>query len=261
MPAPLEPSGLTIWNGDFFTVADKDDYTIYKLEVTDSTATMVPFIEFTPPDGYAMDWEGISVDGSGNFYLISEYCSRIVEVQQDGTCRWVSPDLGEPSMEVGLFAKSNAGFEGIAWLGPQHWLGAVEREPRGLVEYRSEQGIERISPVVLEQSPFSNVLTLLRIPDYSGLYMDNGLLYALFRNAHLVVQLERIDGTFVETRAWSYQHIETDPELAYLAQTYGQVEGLAIRGKEVFLIFDNNLGGRQSNPNDGRPLFVHARMP
>ena len=91
--------------------------------------------------------------------------------------------------------------------------------------------------------------------------MDNGSLYALFRNAHLVVQLERIDGSFEETRAWSYQHIETDPELAYLAQTYGQVEGLAISGREVYLIFDNNLGGRQSNPNDGRPLFIHARMP
>ena len=261
MPAPLEPSGLTIWNGEFFTVADKDDYTIYKVEIGDSGARMVPFIEFNPPRGYAMDWEGITVDESGNFYLISEYYSRILKVSQDGACEWISPDLSEPSVQIGLFAKSNAGFEGIAWLGPNHWLGAVEREPRGLVEFRSEQGIDHISPIILEQSPFSNVLTLLRIPDFSGLCTDNGAIYAIFRNAHLVVQLERIDGSLQETRAWSYQHIETDPDLAYLAQTYGQVEGLAIHDKDVYLIFDNNLGGRQSDPNDGRPLFVHARMP
>lgn len=261
MPAPLEPSGLVVWNGEFFTVADKDDSTIYKLEINAATARMVPYIEFIPPRGYVMDWEGITVDNSGNFYLISEYNSRILKVTQSGACEWISPDLSEPSVSIGLFAKSNAGFEGITWLGPDHWLGAVEREPRGLVEFKVEDGVAKISPAVLEQSPFSNVLTLLRIPDYSGLCTDGGTLYALFRNAHLVVQLERIDGSLQETRAWSYQHIETDPALAYIAQTYGQAEGLAVKGRDVYLIFDNNLGGRQSNPDDGRPMFVHARMP
>jgi uncharacterized protein YjiK len=261
MPAPLEPSGLVIWNGEFYTVADKDDNTIYKVEISESSAKMISFIEFTPAPGYVMDWEGITVDTTGNFYLISEYNSRILQVSQDGKCKWVSPDLSVPSSQIGLFARSNAGFEGITWLGPNHWLGAVEREPRGLVEFRIENGVQHISPTILEQSPFSNVLTLLRIPDYSGLCMEDGEIYALFRNAHLVVRLERVDGSFQETSAWSYKHIETDPELAYIAQTYGQAEGLAISGRDVYLIFDNNLGGRQSNPNDGRPLFVHARMP
>jgi hypothetical protein len=91
--------------------------------------------------------------------------------------------------------------------------------------------------------------------------VDNGTLYGLFRNAHLVVKLERVEGVLEETAAWSYRHIETNPDWAFLSQTYGQAEGLAISGRDVYLIFDNNLGGRQSDPGDGRPLFVHARFP
>ena len=73
--------------------------------------------------------------------------------------------------------------------------------------------------------------------------------------------MERSAGSFIEAEAWSYRHIETDPRWAYRSQMYGQAEGLVVEGRDVYLIFDNNLGPRASDPKDGRPLLVHARFP
>lgn len=261
IPEPLEPSGLTLWNGQLYTVADKADTTIYRVDIQDGQARLVPALRFQAPGGGEMDWEGISVDPGGTFYLISENLGRMLRVTPDGTATWATPDLREHVGDTGLFAKSNAGFEGIAWLGPNHWLGAVEREPRGLVEWRGHGGSLEIDASLQEHSPHSNALPLLRLPDFSGLDTDGDKIFALFRNAHLVVRLERKEQSLVETDAWSYAHIETDPRWAYRSQTYGQAEGLVVNGSDVYLIFDNNLGGRQADRNDGRPLLVHARFP
>ena len=260
VPGPLEPSGLTEWNGILYTVADKVDDTIYRVEFNADRARLVPAIRFKAP-GEGMDWEGITADAGGSFYLISENHGRALRVTRDGTATWATPDLRKAAAGTGLFAKSNAGFEGIAWLGPNHWLAAVEREPRGLLEWRGNGRSLEITAILQEHSPYSDALPLLRLPDYSGLDTDNGEIYALFRNAHLVVRLERVNGVLKEAEAWSYAHIETDPRWAYRSQTYGQAEGLVVKGRDVYLIFDNNLGGRQADPDDGRPLFVHARLP
>ena len=261
VPVPLEPSGLALLDGVLYTVADKDDSTIYRVEMDGQAARLVPHLEFTPPFRYRMDWEGITADAQGNFYLISEEWGRVLRVRPDGSNEWVTPDLMRATAATGLFAKPNAGFEGIALLGQDHFIGAVEREPRGLVEYRLAGGKSVILPTLMEVSPYSNALPLHRLPDYAGLDTDQGKLYALFRGAHLVVELQGSGKSLQEVAAWNYRHIETDPRWAYLAQTYGQAEGLVVEGREVWIIFDNNLGGRQSDPDDGRPLLVHARMP
>jgi hypothetical protein len=261
VPLPLEPSGLTEWNGILYTVADKADDTIFQLVPGEESVELAPAIRFIPPEPGEMDWEGICVDSGGSFYLISENHGRVLRVTTDGTATWATDDLRDKASGPGLFAKSNAGFEGIAWLGPNKWLGAVEREPRGLVEWSGFGGSTKVVATRLDHSPYSSALPLIRLPDFSGLDADGGRVYALFRAAHLVVRLDRVDGTLTEAAAWSYAHIETDPRWAFRSQTYGQAEGLVVNGRDVYLIFDNNLGGRQADPNDGRPLFVHARFP
>lgn len=260
MDLPLEPSGLVRHDGVLYTVADKDHRTLYRVEISGDSTRLVPAIRFQPP-GYSMDWEGITVDAEGNFYLISETQARILKVTPDGQAGWATPALRDQVEAAGLYAKSNAGFEGITWLGPDHWLGAVEREPRGLAEIRHVNGQLEVTAAQQEHSPFSNALPLLRLPDFSGLDTDGDRVFAIFRNAHLLVRLERVDGTFAEAEAWSYRHIETDPRWAYRSQAYGQAEGLVVDGQDVYLIFDNNLGPRASDPKDGRPLLVHARFP
>lgn len=261
MPAALEPSGLTELNGELFTVADKDNYTIYRIDIQDSAASLVPAIHFDAPRHWGLlDWEGVTADQAGNFYLISEKLGRLYKVNPDGTGDWLTDDLREEASALGLFSKSNAGFEGVARIGDKQFIGAAEREPRGIVEFRIDSGIPSSQPQLMDHTLFSSRLNLLRIPDFSGMDYDDGKLYALFRNAHLVVQLEKTDAGYVEKQAWSYKHLETDPRWAFLDQTFGQAEGLVVRGKDVYLVMDNNLGGRQSNPGDRRPMFIHARM-
>ena len=260
-PRLLEPSGLAMVDGVLYTVCDKDDGTIYRIAFGPDTAQLVPHLRFTPPQSGVMDWEGITADPGGTFYLVSERLGRLLQVTADGTASWASPDLRPTARQVGLFQKINAGFEGVTWLGPNHWLGAVEREPRGLVEWRVRADGVHVTATVHEDSPFKDALPLLRLPDYAGLDHDDGRVFALFRNAHLVVRLERDGEGWREVEAWSYRHIETDPRWAYVSQTYGQAEGLVVRGAEVWIVFDNNLGPRQADRRDRRPLLVHARMP
>lgn len=258
---PVEPSGLTSFNGELFTVADKINDTIFRVVFEEASVRLAAAIRFAPPAKGSMDWEGITCDAAGTFYLISEEHNRLARVTADGVAEWASPSLKTEGRAAGLFAKSNAGFEGVAWLGPNHWLAAVEREPRGLIEWR-KQG-DRLSVVArqMEQTPFADALNLLRLPDFSGLDTDGGDIFALFRNAHMVVRLVRTGDGFIEQEAWSYRHIETDPRWAYRSQTYGQAEGIVVDGNDVWLIFDNNLGGRMADPDDGRALLVHARFP
>lgn len=260
-PVLLEPSGLTLHDGQLYTVADKVNDCIYRLEIGDDTARLVPDIRFTPPDRRTMDWEGITSDPGGSFYLISEERGRLLRVTRDGNAAWASPDLRQKGRSLGLFSKSNAGFEGVAWLAPNHWLGAAEREKRGLVEWRGVGDSLDIEAYLQSNSRYKEALPLMRLPDYSGLCSADGRIYALFRNAHLVVQLEKRDGTWEEMAAWSYEHIETDPRWVYRSQTYGQAEGLVVDGREVFIVLDNNRGGRQADPADRRPILIHARMP
>ena len=260
-PRMLEPSGLTLFDGVLYTVADKVDHTIYRIGLEAETARLSPAIRFNPPDRRTMDWEGITTDPGGSFYLISEQRGRLLQVTSDGTATWTSPDLRSAGREAGLFAKNNAGFEGVAWLGPNHWLGAVEREPRGLVEWTGSGETVQAGAWLHEASPFKQALPILRLPDFSGLHADAGQVYALFRNAHLLIRMEKRGDQWIEKGAWSYRHIETDPRWAYRAQTYGQAEGLVVSGQDVYLIFDNNLGPRMNDSADRRPLLVHARIP
>lgn len=277
VPEPMEPSGLVFQNGLLLTVADKIDDTIFRVAFDGDAARLVPHLTFTPPESGPMDWEGLTTDPEGNLYLISERRGRLLRVTPAGEAAWVTPDLREPAAKEGLFAKFNAGFEGVTRLGPGHWLGAVEREPRGLVEWRIDtgplenpEGAAHLLEYAGQQlyleafdkrdSAYIKALPLLRLPDYSGLDSVGDRVYALFRNAHLVVELARTPDGWQEIDAWTYRHIETNPQWAYRAQTYGQAEGLAIRGRDVFLIFDNNKGGRQRDPDDRRPMLVHARF-
>lgn len=258
----VEPSGLVMVQGTLYTVADKVDDTIYRLEFAqDDVVHLVPHIIFTPPNPSYMDWEGLTCDAEGNFYLISERQGRVLRVTPTGEAAWATPDLRVEGRQLGLFSKRNAGFEGITLIDENHFIGAVEWEPRGLVEWKGRGDEMEITAFLANESPHKAALPLLRFPDYSGLDVDNGQLFALFRGAHLVVRLEKGPDGWSEGEAWSFRHIETDPRWAYASQTYGKAEGLVVRGQDVYLIFDNNLEPRQRNPRDRSPLFVHARFP
>jgi uncharacterized protein YjiK len=263
-PQLLEPSGLVLSRGQLYTVADKVDNRVFRIDFSGEAPRLRRDRTFTPPEAGTLDWEGITADPEGNLYLISERKGRVMELTPAGEARWITPDLREAGSAMGLFRKRNAGFEGITWLGPGHWLAAAERETRGLVEFQRSADEWKVEAFPSTDSPYVASMPLFRTLDYSALSYDveNKRLFVLFRAAHLLVALKRSpQGNWVETEAWSYRHIERDPRWAFLSQTYGQAEGLVVSGSEIFIIFDNNLGGRMSDRNDRRPLLVKARFP
>lgn len=260
-PDLVEPSGLTLVNGRLFTVGDKFDRTIFAIEIEPPSARLVPAVEFQPPASEAMDWEGITADEHGNFYLISERMGRMLVVSPDGSSSWATPDLRGSARGLGMFQQMNAGFEGIARLGPDHFLGAAERQARGLVEWRKVGDQWQVAPYLMDSSPYSSHTAFPRVLDFSALDADGGRIFALFRNAHLLVELALTGNGYEEIAAWSYREGELHPDWMYREQRYGQAEGLVVDGEDVYIVIDNNRSGRAANPADRRSLLLHLRFP
>ena len=89
----LEPSGITEWDGVFYTVSDKHN-TIYQLVFDESNVRFIPFIEIRSQDDFVFDFEGITHDNNF-FYLISENTFRILKVSKDGQHQEWFPDNNE----------------------------------------------------------------------------------------------------------------------------------------------------------------------
>ena len=89
----LEPSGLTSVDGVLYTVADKIDNTLYRVSLEDDVARLVPHIRFQLPESGRMDWEGVTADQAGTFYLIAERKARLLRLTAEGTATWAGPDL------------------------------------------------------------------------------------------------------------------------------------------------------------------------
>jgi hypothetical protein len=261
-PGDVEPSGLAWHAGVLYTVCDKTDDTIFRLDLSGDTARMIPHLRFRPPSRGPMDFEGITIDGAGNFFLASEFHSRVLWVRPDGATRWLTGDIKVVAHNAGMLVKYNAGLEGLALLPDGDILLAAEREQRGFIRVAGlrGEGVLRAAGAT-NQTRFTQALALWRIADYSGLATDNGRVFALFRNAHLVVELEPDGELFRESpRAWSYAHIENDPRYAYREERFGQAEGLAVHGDTVYLIVDNNRSPRRADPADRRPQLWIMEM-
>jgi hypothetical protein len=258
----VEPSGLVFHAGVLYTVCDKSDHWIFRLDLRSDEARLVPHLRIKPPQSGPMDWEGITVDDAGNFYLASETHHRIARVAPDGTAQWVSGDLRVVANQSNLLRKHNAGIEGLTLLPDGDLLAAAERESRGLIRIPPLDSGRPVVASEMETTPFAGRLAFWRIPDFSGLDVDQGRVYGLFRNAHLVVELVPDGPLFVESgKAWYYGHIENDPRWAYTEERYGQSEGLAVAGDRVFIIVDNNQSARKADGADRRPLLYICRKP
>ena len=100
-----------------------------------------------------------------------------------------------------------------------------------------------------------------RPADFSDLSAADGRVYALVRNAHLVVRLNRSAEGWREERAWSYAATENDPRFVYADTSFGLGEGLAIGPHEVFVVLDNNGQARRAAPADRRALLFRFARP
>ncbi|TDR18447.1 SdiA-regulated domain-containing protein [Marinicella litoralis] len=260
---PIEPSGLTLKEGQLFTVCD-DANVIFKLNFLSGSiveAEEHEKLDVTQIAALALDLEGITMVDN-DFFVASETHHKLVSVKE-GQLKWV-PDFGgvyADAFKAGLFQIYNAGIESVVYLGNQTFLLSVERQPRGLIEVQFDESFSQIvkqTNQVFDDSAHS--LESDRKPDLTGLFLHNGVIYAIHRNAYIIHELLKDEkGLYREGQSWSYEHIVKHPDNAFQDMQFGHAEGLAVDDDNFYLIFDNNKNPKLKNPNDIRPLLVIAK--
>lgn len=256
-PENAQPSGLARCGDTLFTISDKHDDTIFRIELRDEKAVLVPHIQFQVeplPDLAELDLEGIACDEAGNFYLASETAFRILKVQPDGSTKWISPDLKPFGQEKGLFQQRNANIEGIAYAGEQRFYLTAEREPRGLLDVDLSGETPFVTAFACDQTYLE--LPQERNPDYTGLYVWREQLYGLVRNAEAVCRIEVDPDGPCDGECRSYHHVVSRDSLRFTDMRFGHAEGLCLDDSGVYLILDNNNDARVMNPADRRSLLL-----
>ncbi|MCF6287881.1 MAG: esterase-like activity of phytase family protein [Proteobacteria bacterium] len=257
----IEPSGLTMWDGEFYTVSDKHDV-IYKLNFsqynaqdnTQNQVTLTPFITIVNNRHSKLDFEGITHDEE-NFYLISEKHFQILKVSKDGKQQtWLASTdiLKQVGISAGLFQTHNAHLEGICHIAGNDFLLAAERQPRGFMEVNVKNNT--IHAYTMNQAVFT--YNKNRSPDFTGLSCHDGM-FVLDRNADTIAQLQKINGKFQETHGFSYKHIVNAERFKYNSMEYGLAEGLVVQDGNFYIILDNNRDYQQNNPDNNKSFFLH----
>ncbi|MDX1624002.1 MAG: SdiA-regulated domain-containing protein, partial [Gemmatimonadota bacterium] len=238
----VETSGLTVVDDELYTVADDHDGTIFRVELAEEVAILEPAITFEAPGADTvgrLDFEGITHDEGGNFYLASEATFRVLRVTPEGEATWVTPSLKTEGEKAGLFEHEGAYFEGIAKMRADTFALVAERQPRGLLVFSIASGASVWMDVRKETTALRYPGE--RSPDYSGLFYEEDGLYVLERAAHAVCRLSDLDNGFGEEECWSYAEIENDPRFHYETMEFGRGEGLAVDDGTIYVILDNNL--------------------
>ena len=149
-------SGLALCGQELWTVSDRDDEQIYRLDTRNTVwqAETVGIEVPAVPDsglpwglkvrtwaasfvrGGDLDFEGITCDAAGNKYVVSEAHAAVLQVPAQGAPVWlkISPIMVREARASGMLLHFNALFEGLAVnpAGDRIWL-AAERERRGLL--------------------------------------------------------------------------------------------------------------------------------
>ena len=262
-PENNQPSGLTIFRGNLYAVSDKHDKTIYRIELGDTTAAFVPHLRFkaTYPDSVdRLDFEGLTVDDDGDFFIASETTFRILRVSADGKdVRWITENLKRYGEEVGLFTRRGGYLEGIARRPEGDFVLAAERQARGIIEVG--QGDSTLEVIAFNLDATSLPLKAPRASSFTGLFWEGNRLFALDRSTEALFKLGYGDRGGREMDPWSYGEIINRDELKYANMKWGMGEGLCLDKDHVYIIVDNNGSARAGNSKDKRPLLLIMKRP
>ncbi|MBT9303503.1 esterase-like activity of phytase family protein [Pseudomonas sp. TAE6080] len=279
-------SGLALCGKDLWTVSDRDDDQIYRLDTRAETwqaetvrINVPPVPESGLPWGLRarttaasvirggdLDFEGISCDAAGNRYIVSEAHAAVLQVPASGDPEWlkIAPGMVREARASGLLLHFNALFEGLAVNpeGNQIWL-AAERERRGLISIKRGQSVwDCDGPCVLlseagqEMQPAQFPGAKAVSKDFADLALFNGKLFTLERNAFQICRRDSV--TAKVERCWSYADEALVPNRRY-PQSYGLAEALLIDAEGAWVGIDNNFGARADG--EKRPMVYRFAAP
>lgn len=279
-------SGLARCGSTFWTLSDRDDDRLYRLEgksgawtaetalidVPEPPSSGLPFKlqAMAKAAGFVrggfLDWEGMSCDAAGNRYLISEATGHVLMVPAQGKPHWLElpADLTDQARAKGLLQQFNSIYEGLTVddRGERIWL-AAEAHKRGLVfVHRDKQGRWQCAGQCVlmaeggrEMSPPGSWKEARMARDFTGLSYFEGKLYALER---LTYRLCRRDpATGVAERCWSFAEAALQPHRRYTKPA--GPEALWIDAEGAWVGVDNNEFARQDG--ESRPIIWHFAPP
>ena len=279
-------SGLAMCSGALWTISDRDDDLLYKLDTSAQVwqATGLQLAVPPVPDsgfplglrsrqwaaslvrGGDLDFEGLSCDAAGNHYIVSEAHAAVLQVPQDGPPTWlrIDPSMIRQARASGMLLHFNALFEGLAVspAGDHLWL-AAERERRGLLLINRKQttwtcgdSCVLLSEAGTEMQPeqFPKAREVSR--DFSDLALFEGKLFTLERNAYRICRRDAQSG--VVERCWSFAADALVDSRRY-TQPYGLAEALVIDAEGAWIGLDNN-GGTRADGED-RPVVWRFAAP
>ncbi|WP_448653223.1 esterase-like activity of phytase family protein [Pseudomonas fluorescens] len=279
-------SGLALCGKDLWTVSDRDDDQIYRLDISAPTWQAETVKIEVPPvpesglpwglrsrtkaasfiRGGDLDFEGITCDAAGNRYIVSEAHAAVLQVPVEGAAEWlkIAPSMVREARASGMLLHFNALFEGLAVnpAGNQIWL-AAERERRGLISIKRGQSVwDCDGPCVLlseagqevQPAQFTNAKAVSK--DFADLALFNGKLFTLERNAFQICRRDAV--TAKVELCWSFADETLAPNRRY-AQPYGLAEALVVDADGAWLGIDNNFGPRADG--EKRPVVYRFAAP
>ena len=279
-PEHLQPSGLASCDGQLLMVSDKHDHTVFALTTDDTHATAHEAISLNnipePPvidlpwrqqllrwgknwfSSSGLDWEGITCDAE-HVVLLSEDAVAPYRVNKAGEGVWLQTKMYDAAAQAGMLIKFNAFVEGIAKT-QDGFMVAAERQPRGLITIVEEAETFHIPQVrIVESTGLPPVSTQVRADDFTGLYVENGKLFTLERNASAVCR--RVIDTFHVEQCWSYAAVENADTYRYLDTRYGMAEGITVLEGSLYIVFDNSERFRYTDPTDNRSQLFKFELP
>lgn len=278
-------SGLASCKGELWTVSDRDDAVLYRLDTSATVwkAEANPIVVPPAPNGGLsltlrsmakasalvrggdMDFEGVTCDAAGNRYLVSEAHATVLKVPVSGAPSWLKlpPSAVREARAKGLLQKFNAIFEGIAINpeGDRLWL-AAEREKRGLLVVHQERGAWSCKGgcVMLSEGGMQTMPPQMGSRevnrDFADLSLFEGKLFTLERAAYQICRRDLMTGA-VE-RCWSFARDSLVPEKIY-PQKFGLAEALVIDADGAWIGVDNNFGARADG--EVRPIVWRFAAP
>lgn len=279
-------SGLAQCGKDLWTVSDRDDDQIYRLDTSERVwQAETVRIDVPPvPDsglpwglksrawaasfvrGGSLDFEGITCDKAGNRYIVSEAYASVLQVPVQGPVSWlsISPSMVREARASGMLQHFNALFEGLAInpQGDQLWL-AAERERRGLLLLKRQQtawdcdgSCVLLSEAGQDMQPAQFPKARAASRDFADLALFNDKLFTLERNAFQICRRDALSAK-VE-RCWSFA-AEALQEHRRYSQPYGMAEALVVDAEGAWIGIDNNNAARADG--EARPIVWRFAAP
>ena len=278
-------SGLAQCGKALWTVSDRDDDQIYRLDISAPTWQAETVKIDVPPvpesglpwglrsrtkaaaliRGGDLDFEGISCDAAGNRYLLSEARASVLRVDRQGQGEWLRlpQALVRQARASGMLLQANALLEGIAVAedGQRLWL-AAERQRRGLLLSHWQGGRWRClgNCVLLSESaplPAPAVYGERSLPSsFNALSLFGEKLFTL-ESHHWRLCRRHAQRAEVE-RCWSYGEFALDASRRYRLP-YGMAEALQVDAEGAWIGVDN--GGQPRGDGERRPIVWRVAAP